>query len=64
MSILESVSSILGCSKDIQEVIKTIQEALEDGKITPSEFMSILEAIIQAVSNITAAALDIKEKVE
>jgi len=64
MSILESVSSILGCSKDIQEVIKTIQEALEDGKITPSEFMEILEAIVQAVSNITAAALDIKEKVE
>jgi hypothetical protein len=64
MSILESVSSILGCSKDIQEVIKTIQEALEDGKITPSEFMEILEAVVQAVSNITAAALDIKEKVE
>lgn len=64
MSILESVSSILGCSKDIQEVIKTIQESLEDGKITPSEFMEILEAVVQAVSNITAAALDIKEKVE
>lgn len=64
MSILESVSSILGCSKDIQEVIKTIQEALEDGKITPSEFLDILESIIQALSNITSAALDIKEKVE
>lgn len=64
MSILESVSSILSCSKDIQEVIKTIQESLEDGKITPSEFMEILEAVVQAVSNITAAALDIKEKVE
>lgn len=63
MSILESINGILECSKDIQHVIKTLQEALEDGKVTPSEFMDILQAVIAAVSNITTHALDIKTKV-
>lgn len=63
-SILDGIQGILGCSKDIENVINEVKEAMADGKITPSEFMEILEAIVQAVSNITSAALDIKEKVE
>jgi len=62
-SILEGISTILGCSEDIKNVIETVKEALEDGKITPSEFLEILESIVTAVSSITASALDIKTKV-
>lgn len=63
-SILEGIQDILGCSKDIENVVNEVKDALADGRITPSEFLEILNAIVQAVSNITSAALDIKEKVE
>ena len=63
-SILDGIQGILGCSKDIENVINEVKEAMADGKITPSEFMEILEAIVQAVSNITSAALDIKKEIE
>lgn len=62
--ILEGIQGILGCSKDIENVINEVKDAMADGKITPSEFLEILNAIVQAVSNITAAALDIKKEVE
>lgn len=62
--ILEGIKGILGCSKDIENVINEVKDAMADGKITPSEFLEILNAIVQAVSNITAAALDIKKEVE
>lgn len=63
-SILECIQDILGCSKDIENVINEVKDAMADGKITPSEFLEILNAIVQAVSNITSAALDIKKEVE
>jgi hypothetical protein len=62
-SILESISAILNCSKDIQDVVDTVKDALEDGKITPAEFLSILESIVGAVGSITRSALDIKDTV-
>jgi len=63
-SILEGIQGILGCSKDIENVINEVKEAMADGKITPSEFLEILNAIVQSVSNITSAALDIRKEVE
>lgn len=63
-SILDGIQGILGCSKDIENVINEVKDAMADEKITYSEFLSILEAILQAVSNITTAALDIKKEVE
>ena len=62
-SILESISAILNCSKDIQDVVDTVKDALEDGKITPAEFLSILESIVGCVGSITRSALDIKDTV-
>jgi len=62
-SILENISAILNCSKDIQDVVDTVKDALEDGKITPAEFLSILESIVGCVGSITRSALDIKDTV-
>lgn len=62
-SILESISAILNCSKDIQDVVDTVKDALEDGKITPAEFLSILESIVGCVGSITRSALDIRNTV-
>lgn len=62
-SILESISVILNCSKDIQDVVDTVKDALEDGKITPAEFLSILESIVGCVGSITRSALDIRDTV-
>lgn len=63
-SILDGIQGILGCSKDIENVINEVKDAMADGKITYSEFLSILEAILQTVSNITTAALDIRKEIE
>ena len=62
--ILDGIKGILGCSKDIENVINEVKDAMEDGKITPSEFLEILNAIVQAVSNITSAALSIQNEVK
>jgi hypothetical protein len=62
-SILESISAILNCSKDIQDVVDTVKDSLEDGKITPAEFLSILESIVGCIGSITRSALDIKDTV-
>ena len=36
--ILEGIQGILGCSKDIENVINEVKDALADGKITASRY--------------------------